>query len=227
MNQPNKDTMTIQVLPYQDLTVHIYGRMKEMILTGRLKPGQKVVQEKLARELGVSRTPLIKAMKILENEMLIESIPRRGMVVKQIGVKEILDAFYCREALECLGVRLAARNITDDQIARLENMFVPFLDDIENVDFDLYRKTDQKFHVDLMECSNNQVLRKINFMDNVLLLSYQQLGLVRAPAETLPEHLQIIDALKKRDAVLAERVMREHIQFSIKRIEEEYRNTLE
>ena len=219
--------MTIQVLPFQDLTLYISGRIKEMILNNQLAPGQKIVQEKLAQELGVSRTPLIKALKILENEMLIESIPRRGMVVKQISVKEILDAFYCREALECLGVRLAARHITDAQIAELEKMFSPFVQDIENVDMDLYRKTDQRFHVDLMECSNNQVLTRINFMDNVLLLSYQQLGLVREPAVTLPEHLKIIDALKKRDAVLAEKCMREHIQFSIKKIEETYRDNLE
>ena len=61
--------MAIQVLPFQDLTLYISERIKEMILTRQLAPGQKIVQEKLAQELGVSRTPLIKALKILEKEM--------------------------------------------------------------------------------------------------------------------------------------------------------------
>ena len=146
------------------------------------------------------------------------------MVVKQIGVKEILDAFHCREAIECLAARLATVHINDTQITALEKLFEPFVRDPENVDHGQYRVADQAFHAQLMEYSNNKVLTKINFMDNVLLLSYQQLGLVRPPQETLKEHLKIIDALKKRDPVLAEECMREHIRLSIQRIEERYGN---
>jgi len=71
-----------------------------MILAGELKPGEKLPQEKIAEQLGVSRMPLHKAFVMLEDEFLVESIPRRGIFIRKPDIQEIIDAFECREGLE-------------------------------------------------------------------------------------------------------------------------------
>ena len=81
------------MIEYTDLSQPIYKRLKEMIRNGELKQGEKIVQEKIAEELGVSRTPLMKALLALENEYLVESIPRRGMYLRVLDYKEIIDIY--------------------------------------------------------------------------------------------------------------------------------------
>ncbi len=78
-------------IEHVDLSLRVYDSLKGMILSGKLVPGQKIVQMKLAEEIGVSRTPLLKALQMLEHELLVESIPRRGMFVKAMKPQELID----------------------------------------------------------------------------------------------------------------------------------------
>ena len=78
------------VIQHNNLSRPVYERLKGMIANGMLSPGQKLIQEKLATEFGVSRTPLLKALQSLEHEMLVESIPRRGIYVRQISMQEMI-----------------------------------------------------------------------------------------------------------------------------------------
>ncbi|MBK7550906.1 MAG: GntR family transcriptional regulator [Syntrophaceae bacterium] len=85
---------------HENLDFKVYGKLKSMIVDRRLEPGDKILQEKLARELGVSRTPLMCALKKLEQEKLVRAIPRRGFYVRLFTRDEILEAFELREVLE-------------------------------------------------------------------------------------------------------------------------------
>lgn len=192
-----------------NLSLPVYERIKEMILDGTLKPGEKIRQEHLAAELGVSRTPLLKAFQMLENEMLVESVPRRGMFVKEIDLTEILDAFECREVLEGVAARRAAKNITTEEISDLKALFEPFKGNSDD-DVIAYQEADHIFHKKLIAISENTVLNRLDIFSNLLISTYQR-GLIRGTVETLKEHYDIIEALEKGDEKESERLARLHL----------------
>ncbi|TSE07381.1 GntR family transcriptional regulator [Aquimarina algiphila] len=210
------------MIEHADLSRPIYIRLKEMILDGDLKPGEKIIQEKIAETLGVSRTPLMKALLTLENEYLIESIPRRGMFVKTRDLKEIIDVYICREAIEGMAARLLATYKNDNNTDALKKCFTPFLED-ENIDSQTYTKADENFHKLLIKLTENAPLDKIYFFSNIhdKVIGH---GLVRPPEETLEEHFKIITAIEQGNPDDAERYAREHIRKSRELLIDQYKN---
>ncbi|MFK8162706.1 MAG: GntR family transcriptional regulator [Lewinella sp.] len=203
-------------MKHLELVDRLYLTVKQMILDQELAPGQKLVQEKLAAELGVSRSPLLKALQRLEGELLVESIPRRGMYVKQLIPTEIRDVFQCRAVIEGLSARLAAERVTPDEVTALKACFAPFFDQ-DNINLPSYSKADRHFHQLIMRYSGNAVVSRLELLTNIHLTAFQA-GLLRPPAETLPEHLAIIDAISAGNGLEAERLMRGHIERSGERI---------
>ena len=201
-----------------DLSLRVYDSLKAMILSGKLVPGQKIVQMKLAEEIGVSRTPLLKALQMLEHELLVESIPRRGMFVKAMKPQELIDAFECREGLEGVAARLTAIKITDKQMQKLKGLFLPFKH-CEDIPLKEYMQADQQFHKLLIQFSQNKVLSRIEMLGNINVISYNQ-GLIRPPQETLPEHFAMVEAIERHDGELAERQAKAHLRKSRDRIAE-------
>lgn len=202
------------MIHYQNLDEPIYVRLKEMIINGDLKPGEKIVQEKIAESLGVSRTPLMKALLALENDYLLESIPRRGMYVKTLNDKEIHDIYVCREALEGMAARLLAMEQNPSHVKQLKDCFQPFFKK-NKIDVAAYTKADEKFHSLLIKLTNNAPMDKIYFFGNI----YEKVvsrGLLRPPEETLEEHKNIIMAIETGEADLAEKYARRHIENSRK-----------
>jgi len=202
---------------HRNLDAKVYDRLKAMILEGRLVPGDKVFQDRLAQEMGVSRTPLVNALKVLEQEKLIKAIPRRGFFIRQFSKEEMIYIFELREVLEGLAARRAAALITPAQIKQLQTFFEAFrgLKHIE--DYDAYAKEDRRFHNFITELGGREFLKSILTSYNVVMFSYQVSsygGLVRHPDETLREHLGIIQALKDKDSAKAEEIMRLHLKRS-------------
>ena len=195
-------------IQHTDLSFEVYKRLKAMILANEFKPGEKLVQEQIAAMFGVSRMPLHKAFQMLENEMLVENLPRRGFYVTEIDNAKMLDAFECREALEGIAARRATQVITEQQLNDLKDLFRPFEGE-KDIDVKKYIEADQTFHNSILQISGNQVLKKFEIIKNITSQTYRG-GLLRKPKETLPEHLAIIDAFAKGDAKLAEQKMREH-----------------
>lgn len=199
-------------IEHVDLGLRVYHALKAMILSGELEPGQKITQMKLAEDIGVSRTPLLKALQMLEHELLVESIPRRGMFVKKMAHQEIIDAFDCREGLEGIAARLTAERITDTQLRRLQKIFAPFKGQ-SDISAKEYGRADQQFHKLLIEFSGNHILPRIEMVGNIHIISYNR-GLIRPPEETLPEHDLIVDAIAERKGDLAEQHARTHLRKS-------------
>lgn len=192
----------------EDLSSEVYRRLKEMILSNELKPGEKLIQEQIAAMFGISRMPLHQAFQMLENEMLVEKIPRRGFFVTVVDTRRLIDAFEVREALEGLAARLATSTITPEEIKYLRSLFQPFMDK-EKIDIKAYSKADQLFHDTIIKICGNEILGRLELISNVTLQTYRG-GLVRQPAETLPEHLAVIDAMEKGETKLAERLIKKH-----------------
>ena len=196
-----------------NLSLPVYKRIKDLIVEGKLIPGQKIKQEHLAKELGVSRTPLHKAFQMLENDFLVISIPRRGIFVREIDLNQIYDAFECREAIEGIAARRAAKNITTEEISELRSLFNPFRNSslIDNIEE--YQKADHIFHNKIIAISQNSILTHLDMLGNLLIRTYQK-GLIRSPEETLSEHFEIIDALETGDSDKAEMLAKKHLRKS-------------
>lgn len=200
------------MIQHTDLSQPIYIRLKEMIRNGELKQGEKIIQEKIAEKLGVSRTPLMKALLALENEYLVESIPRRGMFIRALDQKEIIDIYTCREALEGMAARILAVKRSASDVKKLKSCFSPFLS-TNNIDAEAYAKADEKFHSLLIKLTDNAPLDKVYFFSNIhdKIIGH---GLVRTPEDTLEEHFNIINAIEAGNADEAEAQMRVHINKS-------------
>jgi len=208
---------------HENLDNKVYRQLKSMILDQKLKPGSKIYQEKIAEEMGISRTPLVNALKKLEQEQLITAVPRRGFYVRHFSKEEMIGIFELREVLEGLAARRAALRMSRAQIERLQDFFkhLKVSDDAKSVG--KYAEEDRRFHNFLIESGGDDLMVSILGTYSVIAFSYLvgfTGGLVRPPKETLPEHLAIIEAIAARDGRRAEEAIRIHFQRSRDRLAE-------
>jgi len=194
---------------YDDLVSAVHKKIKDLILNQAFEPGQKIKQEELARTLGVSRTPIIKALHLLIADNLVVYTPRKGFTVKELTTREMAEIFYIRELLDGAAAREAASKVTAAQLEQLDAYFAGFGGSWTKAARDRYTAQDKAFHARLYEIAAVPLLTRINEMFNISRVSYQR-GLVRDPDETLAEHLGIVEAIKNRDADLAEQRARAH-----------------
>ena len=194
-----------------ELGAQAYKKVRSMIISKKLVPGQKIVQDKLAESLGISRTPLRSALQMLEAEYLVQSVPRKGVIVKEFSDKEIVELYDCRIALEGTASSLFTTIASDAEIDRLSGLFQPFLE--SPIDANKYQIADSIFHDSIVQGCGNSFLSKLFKQGNILLI-INMVGLVRPPEETLNEHLNIISAMKKRDSDSAEALVRSHLDKS-------------
>jgi DNA-binding GntR family transcriptional regulator len=217
---------------HANLDQKAYQIIKAMIIERQLLPGHKIPQEKLAEDLGISRTPLVNALKYLEKEKLVQSFPRRGFFVRLFNRQEMISIFELREVLEGLAARRAAQHISEKEIVELKGFFRQFADGDEISDIKAYAREDRRFHGFLLDIGAKEFLKSILEACNIMSFSYQSVsseGLVRPPAETIQEHRAIIDAVCRRDAESAEKWMRQHLSNSAAVLRREFeaeRNTL-
>jgi len=217
-----------------NLDYKVYKELRSLILEQKLLPGSKIYQNKVAQELGISRTPLVNALKKLEQEKLITAIPRKGFYLRRFSREELIHIFELREVLEGLAARRASLQISNSESERLRDFFkgLKISDDPE--DIKRYAEEDKKFHFFLMEAGGSDLLSSILETYSIIMFSYlggYRGGLVRSPRETLPEHLAIIEAIAGKDPERAEQTARLHLRRSREKlmgeVQEEKRSGLE
>lgn len=192
---------------------HVYTEIRSMIIRGELKPGEQIVQEAVAAKLGVSRTPLRKAIATLARENLVEMTSRGSAYVRSFSESEFISVWEIRAVLEGLASRMAAKEVEPKHVAYLRALITSAADQITDIDWTHYKNADREFHEYLLRAVNDPLLISILESFHVLSFSLAQ-GLLRSPADTLPEHLEILDAIEARDADRAERAMVSHIRKS-------------
>ncbi|MBN1829603.1 MAG: GntR family transcriptional regulator [Deltaproteobacteria bacterium] len=213
---------------HENLDFKIYQELKSMILERKLKPGDKLYQDRIARDFGVSRTPLMCALKKLEQEKLIQAIPRRGFFVRKFSKEEIIHIFELREVLEGLAARRAAIHGTTVQLQKIKSFFKQFKNLYEEIDVKQYSDEDQSFHNYITQVGGLDLLQSIVRNYNIITFSYRldfMEGLIRHPRETMGEHLAIIDAILSRQPEKAEEEMRNHLKWSRQRLAEDDKKT--
>jgi DNA-binding GntR family transcriptional regulator len=206
------------MLKNDELGIQAYRELRKMIISGRLTPGQKIIQEKLAAQMGISRTPLRVALHMLEAENLIEPKNKTGYKIKVIENKEILEIFDCRIALESTAAAILAKNIQEKDAQKLRGFFLPFAKK-NGENFDGYKKADTQFHDFIVEKCGNKYLYKL-FKQGNLITYIERIGLIRPPEYTLQDHLDIIHAILDHDPDGAEKAMKSHLIKSKDVIEE-------
>ena len=194
------------------------------IVKGEIKAGEKISEPELARTDGISRGPLREAIRRLEGLRLVESRPNVGARVVQLSVKELLEIYRVREALEGMACRLAAINMSDDEIKALRTLLDQHQAGIEQQEGQAYfqKEGDLDFHYRIVMGSGNSKLQELLAADLyhlVRMYRYQFSLSSSRPTMALREHHQILDAIESRDEELAELLMRRHISASRRNIE--------
>jgi DNA-binding GntR family transcriptional regulator len=204
----------------QSLEEQTYARLRAAIIERRIVPGQRVPVDRLAQEFGISRTPILNALKRLAQERVVDCISRRGVFVRRFSKREMARLFEVREALEGMAVRLAAARIAPREIRALEKLFRGFDGPPTAARIRRYIERDRYFHWRLVELAGNEQLMAALDSVNMMFFAYQD-GVVRPPVETVPEHRAILKALGRRDPDASETAMRVHIRRSIERLVQE------
>ncbi len=198
----------------------------EAIVEGQIAPGSKISEPELAKRFEVSRGPLREALMRIEGLGLIERIPHVGARVIQFSSEKLVELYAVREALEGMAARLAARNITEIEIAGLETLLSTHSAHIDQVDGASYfhQQGDFDFHYRIIKASRNSQLISLLCDELYHLLRmyrYQSPRAQSRPVEALDEHKFILQAIRNRDEELAEMLMRRHISRSRRLIEQQ------
>ncbi len=205
------------LIEHENLDDKIYRRLKAMLAEGQLAPGERIWQEKLAHQMGVSRTPLVNALKRLAQERLLQWVSRRGIYVRRFSLREAAELFEVREGLEPVAARLAASRITIEEVDRLTAVFARFTVRPSTADIRRYLQSDRHFHWRLVELAGNPHLAAAMDSVNIMISAYQ-VGVPRSLAESLPEHRAILAALRRGDPEASEAAMRVHIRRSVEHL---------
>lgn len=166
----------------------------------------------------------MQALHSLEHEMLVESIPRRGIYVRKISLQEMIDVYDCREAVECMALKLLIERATDAEVLAMKKNFEPFSIG-HSIDAKAYQKADEDFHNMIINLSKNPVLQKMSQVSDIHKRVYQ-FGLIRPPEETLVEHIRIVEAILSRDLEKADQALREHIGLSRRKMIHSQKNDI-
>jgi DNA-binding GntR family transcriptional regulator len=192
----------------------IASSIRDSIIEGKIKPGERLMEPDVAKTLGVSRTPLREAFLQLESEGFLKVNPRKGALVTETSPKDAKETYEIKGALEALAARLAADNITDDQIGEIIdiNKKMESIAQSEKKDYKTFLELNSLFHQKIYECSGNSKLSKmINTLRNqTLRYNYIYLSLLSHLDESVAEHFEIVNALKNRRPEEAEAVVKKH-----------------
>ena len=140
MKEPKFNVTMNEYLPLRDV---VFNTLRQAILRGELKPGERLMEIQLANKLGVSRTPIREALRKLELEGLVNMVPRKGAEVADITEKSLRDVLEVRKALEELSVQLACEKITEEEIEELKRVAERFKDTLNDQDYITYIYLDQ------------------------------------------------------------------------------------
>ncbi len=192
-----------------------------MILDGKLRSGEKLIQQDLARQFGVSQSVVREALFELQPIGLVESIDNRGIFVGKIDARSLVESFDVREAHECLAVRLCCQTASRADLAQLTELAQRMCSIGQSGDIDGMSLLDREFHQRLLQLAGNGMLLR-------LAETHRTLGKVvqvgRPPEVIRDEHVAIVRAIEANRAQKAERLMRQHIQAAKRIVEEQIEN---
>lgn len=208
--------LPIKLDSYRPLRDVVSETLREAIVSGVLKPGERLMEIQLAEELGVSRTPVRESIRKLELEGFVVMVPRRGTYVADLSIKDINEVFEIRTALDVLAAGLAAERITEDELEQLERLLVQIGDCVDQGDMEKIIDLDGQFHDILYKASRNDRLVGIisNLREQFTRFRSISMKYPGRIVRTVEEHRQLVEAIGSRNSDLAQQIAREHMENS-------------
>ena len=199
-----------EYLPLRDV---VFNTLRQAILRGEFKPGERLMEIQLANKLGVSRTPIREAIRMLEQEGLAVTIPRKGAEVAKMTEKDMEDVLQIRLSLEALAVRLSCENITPAALQELKVAMEDFEEKTKSGQFVEMAKADVKFHEILYKASNNPKLQQLlsNLREQMYRYRVEYLKDAAIYPRLIEEHHRMYDALKEKDQKQAVAYVEKHL----------------
>ncbi|MBP1992080.1 GntR family transcriptional regulator [Paenibacillus eucommiae] len=198
----------------QNISEDLIVYLKQQILSGELNPGDRVVETKLAKELGISQTPVREALRQLQGEGIITIIPNKGPMVCSLDITDAFEVYSIRSMLEGLAIRLATQNASEEDLTDLERVYNGMKDKVADDTVPVSYLLNDSFyiHETIMKLSNHSRLismyKSISFQ---IALINRIMGSRSSKMKEMEEHWELVEVLKQRDPDRAEDVMRRHI----------------
>jgi DNA-binding GntR family transcriptional regulator len=194
--------------------VQVYAALRDAIVRGRLEPGQRLSENVLAAEMGISRTPIREGLSLLREDRLVETVPQLGSFVARVDPAAIADAQFIREALECAAIRISAQVAAEADIADLEENVANQDRALEKEDPDAFYLLDDSFHHRLCDLSGHLSVWMVSERAKVHLNRVRRLSLEMPNylEEMISEHRLVIDAVATHDPDAAESHLRAHLR---------------
>ena len=207
------EDLTLNMDAYLPLRDVVFNTLREAILKGELKPGERLMELQLAAKLGVSRTPIREALRKLELEGLVVMIPRKGAEVAKITVRDLKDALEVRMAIDSLSVKLACERLDEDDKTEIKQACVAFREAVKSGNVQAIVEGDERFHNTIYRASKNQKLITIamNLREQVYRYRFEYVKDFSYHENLIREHDQITEAILKGDVETAQKIMKEHI----------------
>lgn len=199
-------------LEVKSLTAVVLDDIRRRILTGDFRPGERINESEIALKLGISRSPVREAFRVLEGEGLITTLPRKGSFITEISGQDLAELFEIREILECHAIDCIRKRAkkSPDELGAL----------IEEIGRELLRKPDlftviSGFHFNLVELSDNYRLIELYKILGVSLTRYQLIYLsIKGQRDvSIKHHLAIVDALKRGNYSNIKKLLKRHIRY--------------
>jgi DNA-binding GntR family transcriptional regulator len=219
MEEPNKQLSRKNSINRQPLADEIFQLLYQRIISGEYEPGDWLRQGRISEELSVSHIPVREAMTRLESAGLLERIPYRGMRVPEYSQEQILDAYAVRLIFDVIVARLAAKNIGEAELTRLQNLLEETREMRSHEDIARHRQLNKRLHMAIAESTHSPLLAELyqlvsnRFPDWILYERLIKLGasLPSILQREFVEHQALVDAISSHDSDLAERRAIEHL----------------
>lgn len=208
-----QDTLQVKLNEFLPLRDVVFNTLRQAILTGELKPGERLMEIHLADTLGVSRTPIREAIRKLELEGLVTMIPRRGAQVAQITEKSMSDVLEVRRAMDALCAELACERITPEELVRLKEACDRFEKAIESGDVKIIAQVDVELHDIILRATGNARLIQLvnNLSEQMYRYRFEYIKDFSQHARLVEEHKIIYESLVSKDKERASEAAKTHI----------------
>ena len=207
------DNLTLNMDAYLPLRDVVFNTLREAILKGDLRPGERLMELQLAAKLGVSRTPIREAIRMLEQEGLAVTIPRKGAEVAKMTEKDMEDVLQVREALDELAASIACEQITAEELENLVDAMYDFENSIRTKDVKRIAEMDVKFHDIIYHATGNPKL--VNILNNLREQMYRYRVEYLKDEKNYPllleEHKAIVEVFMNRNKEKVSECMRQHV----------------
>lgn len=205
-----------EIIEITRLALHeqVTTRLRTMLIEGRIEPGAKLNERELCELLGVSRTPLREAIKLLASEGLVDLLPNRGAVAVRLGEADVLQTFEVLADLEGLSGELAAQRITDEELSEIRALHFEMLASHARKDLSSYYRLNAAIHAAINRAARNPVLTRTYDSINarVQSLRFRTNQDAAKWKRAIREHEQMIEALEARDPAALRRVLVGHLE---------------